>query len=166
MVATNSVTPEPQRFSIRLPRPLWIGLATVLLVIVAIGLQIGMPIYRQQAAIREIERIGGWVGATLGGPDWLRECVGDEWMRLLRDEPTTVKLDWTDADDKTLMQVSQLSGVEYIHLRHARITDAGLKKLSVLRRLRLIDAFGTDVTESGIRDLKQSLPHVEVRLDL
>jgi hypothetical protein len=35
MAATNSAIPEPRRFSIRLPRPLWIGLATVVLVVTA-----------------------------------------------------------------------------------------------------------------------------------
>src|SRR5579864_4726420 len=32
MVATDPVTPETRRFSIRLPRPLWIGLAVMLFV--------------------------------------------------------------------------------------------------------------------------------------
>jgi hypothetical protein len=164
-MATASPNPMPsgkRRFTIRLPRPLRIAAAPVVLAVVAIGLHVGMPICRQRAAIREIERIGGRVSATLGGPDWLWEYVGDEWMRLLRDEPTEVSLDWTDADDTTLMQVSRLSTVEYIHLRHAWITDAGLKHLSALRRLKRIDAFGTDVTASGIRDLKQALPGLTV----
>lgn len=38
----------------RPPRPLWIGLAT--LVVVVVGVKIGMPIARRHAAISEIER--------------------------------------------------------------------------------------------------------------
>src|SRR5260221_13290110 len=35
MSATNPVTPEPRRFSMWMPRPLWVRLATVVLVAVA-----------------------------------------------------------------------------------------------------------------------------------
>jgi len=43
---------ELGRFSIRLPRPLWIGLLAASLVVVAAGIQFVVPIWRQQAAIR------------------------------------------------------------------------------------------------------------------
>jgi hypothetical protein len=80
------VTPDPtaaqeRRLAICLPRPLWIGLAALVLVLVGGGLRIGVPIWQQQAAIREIERLGGWVGTEDGGPDWLRRVVGRDWMK-------------------------------------------------------------------------------------
>jgi hypothetical protein len=37
MAVTNPVTPDPRRFPIRLPRPLWIGLAAVVLSLNAAG---------------------------------------------------------------------------------------------------------------------------------
>ena len=43
--------PESRRFSIRLTRPVGMFLATVVMVIVAVGLQIGVPVYRQQVAM-------------------------------------------------------------------------------------------------------------------
>ena len=55
-MATAPITPEPRRFSIRLPRPLWIGVAAMV-VVGGVGLRIGLPIYWQQAAIREIKRM-------------------------------------------------------------------------------------------------------------
>jgi len=58
MFATDPATPERRRFAIGLPRLLWIGVAAVVLVVVALGLRIGLPIYRHQAAIHTIERIG------------------------------------------------------------------------------------------------------------
>ena len=63
--------PEPRKFSVQLPRPLWIGLTTVVLVVVAIGLRIGAPIYRQQVAIREIEVLDGSIRTEPTGPRWL-----------------------------------------------------------------------------------------------
>jgi hypothetical protein len=59
MSATDPVAPKPRRFSIRLPRPLWPGVAAVVLVVVALGLQFGVPIYQQHVAVREITEIGG-----------------------------------------------------------------------------------------------------------
>jgi ABC-type branched-subunit amino acid transport system permease subunit len=32
---------------LRLPRPLWLGIPTALLVVAAVGLPFGLPIYRQ-----------------------------------------------------------------------------------------------------------------------
>ena len=61
------VTAEPRRIVFRVPRPLWIGLATVVLVVAGLGLRFYMPIYRQQVAIREIKRVGG---QTEMGPGW------------------------------------------------------------------------------------------------
>jgi hypothetical protein len=40
--------PEPRRFSIRLPRPLWIGLEARVLIVSAFVLHIGAPIERRK----------------------------------------------------------------------------------------------------------------------
>jgi hypothetical protein len=49
MVAETSDPPPPTPwcFKIRLPRPLWIGAAAVVLIVGAIGLQVGVPIFRR-----------------------------------------------------------------------------------------------------------------------
>ena len=85
MAATDPPTPELRRFSIRLPRPLWIGLAAAVLVVLGVGVQIGVPIYRQQVVIREIEQVGGIALTFPRGPEWVRDRVGDDWMRLIED---------------------------------------------------------------------------------
>jgi hypothetical protein len=57
MTDADPTTPEPRGLSGRLRRPLWIGVATFLVVVVAVGLRIGVPIYgqlRALAAIREM----------------------------------------------------------------------------------------------------------------
>ena len=78
----DPIAVEPRRFSIRLPRPMSIFLATVLLVVVSVGLRFGIPIYRQQVAIREIEQVGGSATTVPGGPAWLRKFIGDERMKI------------------------------------------------------------------------------------
>jgi ankyrin repeat protein len=81
----NSTPPEPRRLSIHLPRPLWIGLATVALIGASLGVRYGVPIYRQQVAIREIERAGGSVIMNTAGPfrlrRWLNNWISDSWLR-------------------------------------------------------------------------------------
>jgi len=77
MAASDPVTPECRRFSIRLPRPLWIGVATVVLIVAAAALHFGAPLYRQHVAVREIEQLGGQImGTRPRGPSWLRKFVG------------------------------------------------------------------------------------------
>ena len=108
MVATDPVTPEPRRFAISLPRPLWIGLATVVLIVVAVGLHFGVPIYRQHVVIREIERVGGNVETRPRGPKWLRERVGNERMKLF-ENVVQVSLATRPATDFTLDHVGCLT---------------------------------------------------------
>src|SRR5688572_3307689 len=96
----SSSTAEPRRF-IRLPRPLWIFLATVVVIVAAVGLRIGLPIYHQHLAIREIERLGGTVELTEGGPRWLRDRVGDQWMTPF-DDVEGVILSGTQVTDAEL----------------------------------------------------------------
>lgn len=82
MPSSASHSLEPRRFALPLPRPLWIALATVVLIVVGLGLRFGLPIYRQQVAIREIERWGGSIDRKNGGPDWLRQLIGDERIEV------------------------------------------------------------------------------------
>jgi len=57
-------TLDAPRFSNRLPRPLWIELASGVTFVFAVGLHLGLTIYPQQVAIREIRRLGRIVAAT------------------------------------------------------------------------------------------------------
>src|SRR5262245_45914917 len=78
--ANDPIPSQPHSFSIRLPRPVWIAIATISLVIVTVGLRVGLPRCRQQAAIWQIERLGGSVRTLPRGPEWLRNLVGDRGM--------------------------------------------------------------------------------------
>jgi len=50
----RSLSLTPHRFSIHLPTPLSIGLTAVVLLVTSVGLSVGLPIYRQHAAIGAI----------------------------------------------------------------------------------------------------------------
>src|SRR5438874_2664031 len=103
----SAAAPVPGRVSIWLPRPLWIGVATIALVIVAVGLRIGMPIYRQQVVIQEIEQLGGKIESRHAGPQWLRDRLGYERAELL-DEVFSVSLSDTRATDATVARLNDL----------------------------------------------------------
>ena len=64
----------------RLPRWPWLIPPTIALVLIGMVVQIWMTFHRQQATVREIERLGGRVVVEPGGPDWLRKRIGDERM--------------------------------------------------------------------------------------
>ncbi len=67
--------PEPRRFSIRLPRPLWIGVAIAVLIVLNLLLRVSLPIYRKHLAILEVERVGGFVTTEHTNQDWLRDWL-------------------------------------------------------------------------------------------
>lgn len=166
---TAPALPEPPqgalgRFSVHLPRPPWIFLATVVLVVVAIGLRIGLPSYRREVAIREIERLGGMVETRKCGPKWLRDWLGDKCIKFF-DEVTFVVLDAPDVTDADLVHVMEMSKVEVLVLSNAQITDAGLVQLKGLTKLEFLNVIGTEVTDAGIAELKSQLPGVEVVRD-
>src|SRR5438067_1540438 len=84
----------------RLPRPLWFAIPTVLLVVAAVGLRVGVPIYRQQRAIRAIRQAEGQIDAEPFGPDWLSDWISNEQRKDLG-RVTAVRVSgerFTDAD--------------------------------------------------------------------
>src|SRR5260221_9343624 len=121
----SSESPDPRRFSIRLPRPLWIGLTAVVVFGVAGGLWIGAPIYRKQMVIREIERLGGAVRTQPGGPEWLRGRMADKRITLF-DDVVAVYLEDTRATDVTLGHFGPLTKLSTLYLDNTQVTDAGL----------------------------------------
>src|SRR5258708_823101 len=153
MSDADPIAPEP-RFSIRLPRPLWIGLAAVVLVVVAVGLRTGVPIYRQQVALREIERLGGRAYTEKGGPDWLRRLIGDERMAPF-DEVYRVNLEGTEFGDGDVSKLVCLSRLRDLLVRRTQITDDGLASISRLSQLWRLDLTATRVTDVGLCRLRR-----------
>jgi len=143
---------EPRRFAVRLPRPLWFGFATATLVVIAVGLQVGIPLYRQQVAVRDVERAGGTVFMRPRGPRWRRHWIGEERMRRL-DCVISVDLHAKKATDRTLAHVGWLTELEYLGLGSTPVTDAGLSHVQTLSKLAHLNIDDTLTTDAGLSHL-------------
>lgn len=162
MAATDPIAPDAPRLSMCLPRSLRIGVVAVVLVVFAIALSVGLPIYRQKVAIREIERVGGEIlQIRPGRPKWLRERLRDD-QRALIDEVVHLDLNHSRATDATLKYVGRLTNLELLWLDNAQlrsssggaqITDAGLVHIAGLTDLQDLNLTGTGVTDVGLLNL-------------
>lgn len=141
--------PANHRYSIPLPRPFWIGLAAAVLLVAAVALRIGAPIYQEQAAIREIERLGGTVFVEKGGPVWLRNRLGDERMTWF-EHVNSVQLYGIRATDGACVHLARFSHLQHLALDGAEITDGGLVSLAGLTNLTTLSLGNTRITDSGL----------------
>jgi hypothetical protein len=148
---------------------MWIGLATALMVTAAVGVQVGLPVYRQHAAIREIEHFNGSVQFHPRGPEWLRRWIGEKPMKWVDnpwrvvfypDEATLSRgkhfrgvLVWTSGptiNDAALTCLLGLPRLESLDLGYSNVTDAGVERLRHLQNLGSMCLEGTDVTDASI----------------
>ncbi len=114
MSATNPIFPERRQFAAPSAAPLWIGVATIVMVVIAVGQRFGLPIYRQQVAIQEIERLGGVVETQEGGPELLRGWIGDSRMSIF-DRVICVRFEGGDpVPDAGLAELKWLANPEGI----------------------------------------------------
>ena len=107
---------------------------------------------RQQAAIREIERLGGRVLTTHSEPDWLRRLAGNRTFRVF-EKSTVVNLSETAITDAELVHLADLNGLERLNLNETEITDTGLEQLETLTGLKALDLSGTQITGKGLKHL-------------
>jgi Leucine-rich repeat (LRR) protein len=155
---------DSRRFFVLLPQPPWSRLLAVVLVIFSVGTRIGLPLYRQAIAIREVERLGGTASIRPWGPEWLRKRFGNSWTKLAG-EVVSVDLQVKPASDGTLHHVRCLSGLEALTLNGTQITDAGLLHIGDMSNLRLLSLSFTQVTDDGLAHLKGLTSLTECFLD-
>ncbi|MGE5194236.1 MAG: hypothetical protein ACM3U2_17220 [Deltaproteobacteria bacterium] len=155
-----SILPGPDRTADKPPRarrrvPVALkGFAAVLLLLGAGSVAvIGIPIWRQQSAISQIEAAGGLVRTVPGGPGWLRPLIGDFWMTYF-DEVVQVRLDNPRATDATLVWLERLPHLNALSLDKSQVTDNGLARLKSLRALGSLSLAETQVTDAGLAHLK------------
>jgi hypothetical protein len=122
---------------------------TAVLVVVAAGVQFILPVWRQQLAIREIQRLGGRIVIQKGGPEWLRERVGNEHMKYF-DKVVKADLTVKSVSDSTLRHVAALDNLKALWLGNSRITDDGLAYLRGMNRLEQLWLGNTRVTDVGL----------------
>jgi hypothetical protein len=143
------MSPASRRISIRLLGPRWILLAAIGLGIIAGGMHIGLPAYRQRLAIRAVERLGGTALAEPAPPAWLPRWCPDRiagsfvnvWSVDLADSQTT---------DTDLVCVTPLSGLQILNLDGTQVTDAGMARLEGCRQLQHLNLSRTRITDAGL----------------
>ena len=154
-VAPEPPPAEPRRFSIRVPRPLWIGVAALALVLVAAGLRLGVPVYRQQAAIAKIEILGGQVERHPFGPSWLRRWV-DEGRVERFDAVHLVNLADTATHDTDLACLKPFSSITELFLSGTPITDDGMQYIQDLPSLEILNVCGAEsISDAGMESLRR-----------
>jgi hypothetical protein len=163
---------------LRVPRLLWIGLPTTVLVAIAVGLQFGIPAYQQLRAIEGI-RNHGRIDIRRVGPTWLRMVVGEHQMNAFDEVQRAY---FSDADDSLLLNVRHfrkikaldlsytsvtdggiehicnLRGLLYLDLDNTAVSDASVPRLKQLSNLKTIRIFATDITDAGASELQRALP--------
>src|SRR5258708_18948726 len=147
--------PMPNRF--RLPHWGWFFAASVILAVAAVGLSTGVPIYRQQAAIRQLERLEAQYKTEQAGPEWLRRWLGNERMKLFDNvvEVSWLTMESSDTDLRFLSDLPALRDLDF-----SQSDDDGNGALKPLRRLNSLvslKAFGTQVTDAGLESLAGNL---------
>jgi hypothetical protein len=152
MANADPVVRAPRRFSIRVPRALWIGVATFGLIIAGLSL-IAVRYYLQGVAIREMNAVGGSVDMRQQWPEWLRERIGAERLRPY-DEPVYAKLSYSRARDEDLGQLRRLQGLKRLDCNGTKITDAGLVHVGGITSLQWLWLADTPVTDAGLAHLK------------
>jgi hypothetical protein len=61
-----------------------------------------------------------------------------------------------------MQYVAAIPELELLDIQNAPVTNAGLSQLKGKLRLRRLDLYDTDVTESGITELQRALPNCEI----
>src|SRR5579863_10590385 len=130
---------------------------------------LGVRIYRREAVIHEIERVGGRYGRVAGGPAGLPGWARSGWVGLAFDD-----IEWVDLRegqfrgevfgipfdtplsnpndpqpcDQTLARLATCDRLKSLTLGETPITDAGLVHLQRMANLAGLDLGGTRITDS------------------
>jgi hypothetical protein len=138
---------------IRLPRPLWLVLVVVVLVIVGVSLRFGLPIYRQQVAINAIQLLGAKIKTRRTIPEWVATFVGEKWSAAF-DDVVDVSLIGSRVTDADLVNLRCFPCLDALWLGTTPTTDAGLRHLRASASLRTLDASGTRITDAGMQHIR------------
>lgn len=114
-----------------------------------------MPYWREASVRRWLDEIEATATVTAGGPQWLREIIGDRFFERV------VSVDFWDCEisDDDLTKLAPLRRLETVNLRRAPISDAALEHLGEFESLRELVLFGTSVSDDGLRHIER-LPNL------
>jgi hypothetical protein len=149
MSLSDPQSPALRRSSFGLPRPLWIGVVTIVVFGCAAGLRFGVPIYRQRVALQELVALGATWETGPRGPEWLQKytSLGDVVIRI--------DLNDTDVADGDLIRLRELTSLEVVSLDRTQVTDAGVAHLAAMKNLRGLSLNQTKLTDAGLMQLQE-----------
>jgi hypothetical protein len=154
--------PERQRFSI--PRPGWVGFLAFVLVLVAVGLNIGAPIYRERVALQALRPLvlRGGLQFHQTGPRWLRQWAGERRMEVF-DKVESITLQGPLVNDDTLLNLRGLSRLQKVVLMETQVTDVGLQGLKSLPGLTdVVPIRNSAITAGAVAELRRTMPSLRV----
>ena len=126
---------------------LWLLLATLLTVAIAVTLWIEcqwLPYQQRERAIQEIKRVGGSISTE--------PSVGVRYLgRFLGSTVVHVDLVKSPIHDDWLKHLSHFTDLESVHLHHTQVTGVGLKHLAGLTKLHGLMLEDTWLTDAGFR---------------
>jgi hypothetical protein len=138
--------PRPRRW---IPLSLKMFMAIMVLVFVGSSLWVGVPIYRQRLAMREIDRLDGSLVTMPDGPEWIRDWLDEEQMRSI-DTVIGVDLSYTNASDETMVCLGGLSSLQTLSLDGTKITDVGLSHIKQSKAVQVLNLDDTLITDAGL----------------
>jgi internalin A len=71
-------------------------------------------------------------------------------------------LSGTQVTDAGLKELASLKKLRTLVLQKTKVTDAGLKELASCKQLRVVDLQKTSVTEAGVEELQMALPSCNI----
>lgn len=145
-------TDKPPRARRRLPLSLRM-FVVVLLILGLVCARDGLRGYRQYAAVREVQRLGGAISLTQNGPAFLRGWAPDLCCALF-DEVVAVNLVDRPATDDTMAYLRGLDSLRHLHIDNTLVSDAGLAHLTGLIRLHELSVCRTQVSDAGLRHFR------------
>jgi hypothetical protein len=146
-----------RRFSVRLPRPLSIGLVALVLVVAGIVSRVGFQMCRRQAAARKFREMEAISESYAGGPRWVRSWLSDDWLQRFDDQFDGIghiDLAHAEPNDDDLAALTAIPGLRSLTLPGAA-TDSGLRHLRELSDLVILDLQGPRISDGALRHIER-----------
>ena len=174
MSEPNDTTTVKTRTRFPFVRRRWLVLACIVIVMFAIFAWGWSRAHRQHMAVKEIERLGGYVEyvernygrlprlgifhfkGILTAVDFGRSEIIDSDLETLQYSTTLERVYMANCGitDSGLEHVVGLKHLVRLELTNTPITDEGLKHLQGLTALRTLNLIGTQISDKGLEHLK------------
>jgi len=117
----------------------------------------------EAAAVKAIEKLGGWVGIAAKRPgkpvvfvDLTASRATDRWLEELKAFKSLQELHLgSKITDAGLKELKEFKELQRLSLSDTQVTDAGLKELKTVKTLQTLWLHGTAVTDGGLKELKE-----------